>query len=124
MSFRDSRTREYEKVSYVFTDHIECKKSKNDGNLKLCWHTMPINEGCTIVSIEKTDNGNMKKWNRTGNTFKYAAGKTKPGRAIVDVEIKANYSMEYIKNGLLENDLNIIRAKLNTLNLPSDLSLE
>ncbi|MDB5206111.1 MAG: hypothetical protein JWR72_1186 [Flavisolibacter sp.] len=121
--FKTARTSEYQKVSYIFTDQIKCKKSGNDGNLKLCWHTMPINEGCTVMSIVKTENGNMKKWEPSGNTFRYAAGKTSPGTATVDVQIKANYSSEYIKNGLLENDLKTIRAALDALNLPSDLSL-
>lgn len=121
--FKSSRTSDYGKVSYTFTDHIECKKSGHDGNLKLCGHTMPINEGCTITSIEKTQNGNLKKWERRGNTFIYAAGKTKPGTARIDVKIKAVYSPEYITKTLLENDLNRIRAELNSLNLPTDLSI-
>lgn len=121
--FKSTRTTEYQKVSYIFTDFIKCKKSGNDGNLKLCWHVMSINEGCSITRIEKTENGNMKKWERTGNTFSYAAGKTSPGTAKVDVQIKANYSAPYITTGLLENDLKLIRAALDVLNLPSDLSL-
>ena len=121
--FKSSRTSDYGKVSYTFTDHIECKKSGNDGHLKLCGHTMPINEGCTITNIEKTQNGNLKRWERKGNTFIYAAGKTKRGNATINVKIQAVYSPKYITETLLENDLNQIRAELNSLNLPTDLSI-
>lgn len=116
--FTNQRSNEYKNIVCSFRAEKTCTNGTH--KLKTCDESLVVPAEFSIIedSIEKTKDGDLKSYNRSGNTFSFSAGRSSPGKANAFVSARARYSDTYVK-GKVESELADIKKALNNAGVPT-----
>ncbi|MBV7527149.1 MULTISPECIES: hypothetical protein [unclassified Pseudomonas] len=114
--FQAQRTSEYGNIVCKFRKEKTCTNGTH--KLKTCGEQLVVPSEYSIISVDKTANGDLKKYSQSGNTFDFAAGLSSPGKATAYVSVQARYSAQYIQEQVTK-DSEQVKIAINNAGIPT-----